>query len=253
MSKSIKAGVLGVAFAFAAASPALAVPLASYNASIEATLSLTGVSVDSGTGDADVDILGDAFIIVDDAFAVGDASSSTGGAGASPAGFVPLASDPIMIDISANGSATGIGFADSIVSADGLVDIVNNSIDNTVKLDFELSYSVAADASVTDALLQEASAIAFLELTNSQEFDPLLTLDLFADTFFLEPGGALTDIFMFSIFIEPLGGATLSLLADVSGVLTSDLEATIIPIPAAAPLFGFGALVLLLKSRRRRS
>ena len=252
MSNSIKGGVLGAALTFALALPALAAPVASYDASAEAKLSLKGVSVDSGAGDADVDIFGDAIVILDDAFADGVAAATTGGAGASPAIPSPLASDPIMIDISANGTADGIGFADSIVSADGFIDIFNNSFENTVKLDFELSYTVLADAIVTDALLQEASANVFLELTNSQEFDPLLTLDLLADTFLVEPGGSLSDVFLFSILIEPLESVSISLLADVQGFLTSDLEAPReIPIPAAAPLFAFGALVLLLKRRRR--
>lgn len=256
MSKSIKAGFLGVAFAVMTALPVGAVPIALYDASIDVTLSLVDVSVDSGTGPADVDVFGDAIVSFEDAFSSGDASSSTGGTGASPAFPTSMETDPISIDVKASGSATGIGFADSIRAADGFVDIFNFSSTNTVKLDFELDYSLSASASVLDTFLQAAGSTAFFSLSSSQEFDPLLEFDLFADTDLLEPGGTVADVFTFSIFLEPLTGATLSILADASGFLTSDLTGpppSEIPIPAMAPLFGLGALGLFLKGRRRKA
>lgn len=255
MSKSIKAGVIGAAFAIMTAFPAAAVPIAMYDATIDVTLSLVGVSVDSGTGPADVDIFGDAFVSFDDAFSVGDASSSTGGAGASPGIPTSMDTDPISIDISASGAATGIGFSDSIINADGFVDIFNNSPDNTVKLDFELDYSLSATASVLDTFLQAASATAFFDLSSSQEFTPLLAFDLFADTDFLEPGETIADVFAFSIFVAPEDSAFLTILADASGALTSDLVGppSEVPIPAMAPLFALGAFGLFLRGRRKKS
>lgn len=254
MSKSLKAGILGAAFAIVAAFPAAAVPIAMYDATIDVTLSLVGVSVDSGTGPADVDIFGEALIVLDDDFAVGDASSATDG-GVSPTFSSSLGTgDSISIDISASGSATGIGFADSSHFADGFVDIFNNSPDNTVKLDFELGYSLSATASVLDTFLQAASANAFFSLQSSQEFDPLLEFDLLADTDFLEPGGTVADVFLFSILIGPEDSAALTMLANASGFLTSDLTGPPpeVPIPAMAPLFALGAFGLFLKGRRKK-
>lgn len=254
MSKPLKAGVLGAAVAIVAALPAAALPIAMYDATIDATLSLVGVSVEAGTGDADIDVFGEALIILDDAFASGDASSSTGG-GVSPTIFSLLETDPITIDIAAGGSATGIGFAESFLFSEGFVDFTNYSPDNTIKLDFELDYSLSATASVTDPLLQAASANAFFSVQSSQGTDPLLEFDLLADTDLLEPGGSVADLFAFSIFLAPEEFAFLTILADASGVLTSDLTAppvSDVPIPAMAPLFALGAFGLLFKRRRRK-
>ena len=254
MRKSLRAGILGTIMAVVSALPAAALPIAMYDATINATLSLVGVSVEAGTGDADVDISGEAFVILDDDFASGDASSSASG-DVSPKVFSPLATEPITIDISAGGAATGIGFAESFLFSEGFVDLINYSPDNTVKLDFELDYSLSAAASVTDPLLQAASGNAFLSLQSSQETDPLLEFDLLADTDLLEAGGSIADIFAFSIFLAPEDFAFLTILADASGALTSDLTAPVteIPIPSMAALFGLGAFGLLFKRRRQGS
>lgn len=249
----MKSGVLGAALAIVAALPAAALPIAMYDATVDATLSLVGVSVDEGTGPADVEIVGEAFTILDDAFASGDASSSTAG-GVAPTSFSPLETVPIDIDISASGSATGIGFAESFYFSEALVDLFNFSPDNTVKLDFELDYSLSATASVTDPVLQAASANAFLSLQSSQGVDPLLEFDLLADTDLMEVGGSVADVFTFSIFVAPEDFAFLTILADASGVLTSDLTAppSEVPIPSMAALFGLGAFGLLFKRRRKK-
>ena len=253
MSTFFKTTVLGVALGFAASFHAMAMPIAAYDASISATLSLTGVSVDSGDGPVEVDIFGEALIHAEDAEASGDATSSTG-ATVAPDFVSPLDLDPMTIDVKTGAAATGIGFAASVVSADGLVELFNASATNTVKLDFMFDYTISASASVTDLFLQAASANAYFILQNSQSFDSLLEIDLLAATDSSEPGGLVSDLFSFSIYIEPLSGESIFMLADVLGFLTSDLTGpppAEIPIPSMAALFALSSLGLFLKRRRK--
>lgn len=253
MSKSFKSGVIGLALSISAALPAAALPIAFYDATIDATLSLTGVTVSSGTGDVDVDISGESFISDEDANSDGDATGAKNGA-VSPTSFTSLDVEPITVQLSATGSATGIGFADSFMAADSFVDIFNFSPDNTVRVDFQLEYDLTAIAAVSDAGLQVAEASTFFSLQNSQDFDPLVEFDLLANTDFAELGGTISDILTFSIFVAPEADASLFLTAIVLGNLDSALEApTAVPVPGMAALFALGAFGLCLKGRRKKS
>ncbi len=250
MSTFLKTGAIAIALSIGFVAPAAAGVI--YNASIDTTLSLTSVSIVDGAGDLDIEVFGEAFLVAADAFSDGEADSDFI-ANLAPGILSALTATPITTAMSATGSATGIGFADSFALGDGFVEIFNNSDTNRVQLDFSLEYSVTAFAAVDDQSLQEASAFAFLSLQSSEDSAALLEVDFISESGTPGPAMEISDILNFSLFVGPQGQPSLTLLSDVSGFLTSDLEAPPmeVPLPSMAGLFGLSALVMCLRRRRR--
>ncbi len=250
MSKIFKIAAVGWALSLLSAGQALAVPL--FQSTIDATLSLTGVSVAEGTGDADVEVFGETVLIDSDSFADGDASSNHSAA-LSPAFPTSMTVAPVSVQLNATGESPGIGSADAFGIADSIITMFNNSTTNTVKLDFVLEYSLTALASVEDAFLQYATATTYFSVQNSQASDPVLEFDWVADTETPDTDFSVSDVLSFSIFITPENEASLFILSDVSGFVLSEIErsTSTVPIPSMAGLFTVAAFMGLRRRRKQ--
>jgi MYXO-CTERM domain-containing protein len=249
MSKFLKIAAIGCVLSMLSAGQAFAVPV--FQSSVDATLSLTGVTVIEGTGDLDVTVDGDALVTDSDSFfdgaAVGDLTAT-----ASPPALTPLADAPIEIFLNGTGEVPGIGDAFAFAGAESLIMFNNNSETNAVRLDFMLDYSLTSLAEVDDPDEQSAMSEVYFRLENSQE------QDLIADFFFAAVSGtpetafSISDVLQFSVFLSPTGGSTLTLLSSIFGTAGSNVEPALsdVPIPSMAGLF---ALAAFLGLRRRRA
>ncbi len=252
MSKILKFAAIGSAFGVFAVAPAFATPV--FQSTVDATLTLTSITVVEGAGDVEADVDGEAIIIDFDFFSEGDASSNVS-ATASPSAPTSLTAEAMAVQLSATGEAAGIGSADAFAIADGLITIQNNSTTNTIRLDFVLNYALAALAVVDDAIGQYAVAYTNFSLQNSQSEDPIVEFFLEADTDTPDVDFSLADVVMFSIFIGPESFASLTLLSDVFGFVGSDVEAaaSAVPLPSMAGLFALAAFFGLRRRRNAKS
>ena len=250
MSIFSKSAAIGLVLSAIVATPSLAAPI--YSASIDASLSLSSATISDGSGGLDVEIVGESLLLDSGAFSDG-VSNSDYTASLSPSDPTSLFDEPIVVQLSASGAAPGIGAAESFALGDSLVTIFNNSLTNTVQLDFVLRYDLAAIAEIDDPLFQFGTASTFFSLQSSQDFDPIAEFELLADTDTMDTDLTVSDMLNFSLFVGPESEASLFLLSDVSGFILSDLEAaTPVPLPSMAALFGLSALALGLKKRRKR-
>lgn len=250
MSKILRYGAIGSVFSIIAVMPALATPI--FQSTVDATLSLTSITITEGSGDIDAAVDGEAIIIDSDSFSDGDANSNIV-ATASPSVATPLTDEPIVLELSATGEAPGIGSAEAFAIADSLAAFENFSATNTIRLDFVLDYNLTAIAQVDDPVDQYAVAYTNFYLQNSQEQDPIVELYLAADTDTPDTAFSMSDIVIFSVFIGPESFASLSFLSDVYGFVGSDVEpASTVPLPSMAGLFGLAAF-FGLKRRRAKS
>lgn len=249
MRKLLKIAAAGLLLCGGVSGQAFATPIV--QSTIDATLSLSAVTVTDGIGDIDFLADGEAAVFAADAFFTGDAASAIV-ALAGPPVATPLAGEPLAIELSATGDAPGVGSAEAYALADGLVVLENNSATNTIRLDFVLDYALTAIAQVDDPAQQYAAAYTNFSVQSSQDADPILEYFLAADTDTPDTAFSFADILAFSIFIGPQSAATLSLLSDVYGFVGSDVEpaASAVPLPSMAGLFGAAAF-LTLRGRRR--
>lgn len=249
MRKLLTIAAAGLLLCGGVCGQAFATPIV--QSTIDATLSLSAVTLADGTGEIDFLADGEAVVFASDAFFTGDATSAIA-ALAGPAAAAPLIDEPLTVALGATGDAPGAGSAEAYALADGLVLFENNSATNTIRLDFILDYAVTAIAQVDDPAQQYAAAYTNFSVQSSQDADPVLEYFLAADTDTPDTSFSFADILLFSIFIGPQSAATLNVLADVYGFVGSDVgpAASTVPLPSMAGLFGAAALLAL---RRRKT
>ena len=223
-----------------------------------ASVSLTVVGIDNLTspgGTLDVEILagtatsdpfsGDTFPFE---YSEGLASTSSS-AVISPELTPPFFDDPTVLDIgdslsiAISGSATAdtSGYAEIFAAAFGLITIDNYSLTDEVLVSFLLSYSMAAEASVDDPVLEDAIGGAGVGVFSAGGD---VSLDEFveADGLFGPFDDAFSDVFLVTLVIGADDFDDIEIYVDADGLAEA--------IPAPGGLAFLLAGLLLIRCRR---
>lgn len=215
-----------------------------FNADAQATLTLTSVTGPAGDFTSEAS----ATVFDSDLDAMGGAISGLSSTSL-PVNPTSLSDAPLVLNSSVSGDASTPGSAFAFVFNEGFVTLDNMSDVDTVEFEFRLDYSASVNAMVDEALLEFATASAFITVDDGANL--VLDFALTADTDAGLADSPVTDTFTFSVSVAPLSFTQLSLMVDADGNLTSDLTPppppTSVSSPATILLFGAGLGVLCLQ------
>lgn len=154
--------------------------------------------------------------------------------------------DGLSISLTSSGSADTTGYADLIAVATGLLTIDNFSLTDDVEVSFLLSISVAATASVDDAILEDAIGDATVFVDTFSGFDPLVDEFIEADGLFGPPGDSFDLSLGFSLIVGADDSDGVLMVADVGGF------AEALPSPGSVAFLVAGAVVIAVRRRMPR-
>lgn len=251
--------VVPVIFALAitpAVLPSGAQATAMFSSAATVTVTLTGVeNLTAPGGTLDVEILAgtastDPF--VGDTFpfefteGTGSASGiSTGSPGLTPPDFddptVLGVGDSLSMTATALGTADSIGYAEVLSAVFGLITVDNFSLTDEVAVSFLLEFSLSADASVDDALIEDAIGDATVDVFS---FDGDVDVEEFieADGLFGPFDPSFADSFGFTLIVGADDFDGIELIVDAGGFAEA--------IPAPGGLAFLLAGLLAIRSRR---
>ena len=151
--------------------------------------------------------------------------------------------DGLSISLTSSGSADGTGYAELYALATGLITIGNFSFTDDVEVSFLLDISIAATASVDDAVLEDAIGDASAFVDTLSGLGPFIDEFIEADALFGPPGDTFDLSIGFSLIVGADDFDEVLVFADVGGF------AEAIPAPGAA-LFLLGGAIWFGTRRR---